>query len=239
MTPGGRTRSIPPSVRRALGNRDRGCRFPGCTATHRLHGHHVRHWANGGDTSLDNLILLCRTHHRLVHEGGFDVQRLDDGAFRFTNPHGLAIRPPRRHSDIFIPTPSSSAERIPRPRHRLRDRDRALARGAHRLRPCADGGDGVVGFRATPDRRRDRRPGTGIRRRSTRAAVSSRDATRAWRLGRLSNQLVAWTPSIPWSSSMRRRVRVEGDVGKQVAACSGTCSAIGRRDAGLSFVISY
>ena len=51
-----------------------------------------------GETSLDNLILLCPTHHRLVHEGGFDVQRLDDGAFRFTNPHGLVIRPPRRQA---------------------------------------------------------------------------------------------------------------------------------------------
>ena len=93
---GRRTRSIPPAVRRALSNRDRGCRFPGCPATQRLHGHHVRHWADGGETSLDNLVLLCPTHHRLVHEGGFDVQRLDDGAFRFTNPYGVAIRPPRR-----------------------------------------------------------------------------------------------------------------------------------------------
>ena len=96
LSVGRRTRSVPPSVRRALASRDRGCRFPGCTATHRLHGHHVRHWANSGETSLDNLILLCPTHHRLVHEGGFDVQRLDDGAFRFTNPNGLAIRPPKR-----------------------------------------------------------------------------------------------------------------------------------------------
>ena len=96
LSVGRRTRSIPSSVRRALLSRDRGCRFPGCPAIHRLHGHHVKHWANGGETSLDNLILLCPTHHRLVHEGGFDVQRLDDGAFRFTNPHGLAIRPPRQ-----------------------------------------------------------------------------------------------------------------------------------------------
>ena len=64
----------------------------------RLHGHHVKHWADGGGTSLDNLILLCPTHHRLVHEGGFDVQRLDDGVLRFTNPHGLTIRPPRRRA---------------------------------------------------------------------------------------------------------------------------------------------
>ena len=90
------TRSIPPSVRRALSSRDRGCRFPGCPATQRLHGHHVRHWAEGGETSLDNLVQLCPTHHRLVHEGGFDVERLDDGAFRFTNSYGVAIRPPRR-----------------------------------------------------------------------------------------------------------------------------------------------
>ena len=95
LSVGRRTRSIPPAVRRALSNRDRGCRFPGCPATERLHGHHVRHWAEGGETSLDNLVLLCPTHHRLVHEGGFDVQRLDDGAFRFTNPYGVAIRPPR------------------------------------------------------------------------------------------------------------------------------------------------
>ncbi len=96
LSVGRRTRSIPPAVRRALSNRDRGCRFPGCRATQRLHGHHVRHWAEGGETSIDNLVLLCPTHHRLVHEGGFDVKRLDDGAFRFTNPYGVAIRPPRR-----------------------------------------------------------------------------------------------------------------------------------------------
>ena len=98
LSVGRRTRSIPPSVRRALAGRDRGCRFPGCPTTHRLHGHHVKHWANGGETSLDNLILLYPTRHLLVDEGGFDVQRLDDGAFRFTNPHGLAISPPRRQA---------------------------------------------------------------------------------------------------------------------------------------------
>ena len=96
LSVGRRTRSIPPAVRRALLGRDRGCRFPGCTATHRLHGHHVRHWANGGETALHNLILLCPAHHRLVHEGGFDVQRVAGGVFRFTNPDGDPVRPPRR-----------------------------------------------------------------------------------------------------------------------------------------------
>ena len=89
---------------RALASRDRGCRFPGCPATHRLHGHHIRHWAEGGETSLDNLVLLCPTHHRLVHEGGSDVERLDDGAFRFTNRYGVAVRPPCRQE-----TPSPDA----------------------------------------------------------------------------------------------------------------------------------
>ena len=68
----------------------------GRPSTHRLHGHHVKHWVDGREASLDNLALLCPTHHRLVHEGRFDVQRLDDGAFRCTNPYGVAIRPPRR-----------------------------------------------------------------------------------------------------------------------------------------------
>ena len=92
---GRRTRGIPPAVRRALHNRDRGCRFPGCPATHRLHGHHVKHWANGGETALQNLVLLCPTHHRLVHEGGFEVERLDDGAFRFIAHDGAPVGPPK------------------------------------------------------------------------------------------------------------------------------------------------
>ena len=94
LSVGRRTRSIPPALRRALRSRDRGCRFPGCPATHRLHGHHVRHWAEGGETALDNLVLLCPVHHRLVHEGGFDVRRLDDGALRFTDPKVNPVRAP-------------------------------------------------------------------------------------------------------------------------------------------------
>ena len=64
---GARTRTIPPALRRALHQRDRGCRFPGCHV--RVgQGHHVRHWAQGGPTTLSNLALLCRRHHRAVHE---------------------------------------------------------------------------------------------------------------------------------------------------------------------------
>ncbi len=69
---GRKTRTIPPALRRALESRDRGCRFPGCGLRF-TDAHHVRHWADGGETKLDNLVLLCRFHHRLVHEDGYTV----------------------------------------------------------------------------------------------------------------------------------------------------------------------
>ena len=72
---GRRSRTIPPPMRRALQARDGGCRFPGCTRHRFCDGHHIRHWRDGGETSLDNLVLLCRHHHRLVHEGGFDCRK--------------------------------------------------------------------------------------------------------------------------------------------------------------------
>jgi hypothetical protein len=85
---GRKTRSIPPAIRRALNARDRGCRFPGCTHSRYVDGHHIRHWANGGETKLSNLLTLCRFHHRQVHEGRVAVQVLDDGAVRFVKPGG-------------------------------------------------------------------------------------------------------------------------------------------------------
>jgi hypothetical protein len=78
-------------MQRALRSRDQGCRFPGCNHERFVDAHHIRHWANGGETSLDNLVLLCRHHHRLVHEGGFGVKRSADGVLRFTRPDGHAI----------------------------------------------------------------------------------------------------------------------------------------------------
>jgi hypothetical protein len=78
---GRKTRTIAPALKRVLSARDRGCRFPGCSVTRHLHGHHIEHWADGGRTSLDNLVQLCPHHHRLVHEGGFDVQALHEHAF--------------------------------------------------------------------------------------------------------------------------------------------------------------
>jgi hypothetical protein len=54
-------------------------------------GHHIHHWAEGGETKLSNLVSLCRTHHRAVHEGGITIQRLDDGAWRFVKRSGEAL----------------------------------------------------------------------------------------------------------------------------------------------------
>ena len=94
---GRRTRSIPPAIRRVLLLRDRGCAFSGCTHDRFLHGHHVRHWLHGGETSADNLVLLCTHHHHLVHEGRWSVERDEHGAWLFVAPDGsrveAAVRP--------------------------------------------------------------------------------------------------------------------------------------------------
>jgi hypothetical protein len=90
LSVGRRTRAIPPALRRALDSRDRGCRFPGCTATRFVEGHHVQHWANGGETKLSNLVSVCGFHHRLVHEGGFGLEAIA-GEFCFFTPAGTPI----------------------------------------------------------------------------------------------------------------------------------------------------
>ena len=94
---GRRTRSIPPAIRRALRLRDHGCAFPGCPHTRFLHAHHLRHWLHGGETRLENLLLLCSAHHHLVHEGGWRITVGADGSFLFHPPEGdpLAAVPPR------------------------------------------------------------------------------------------------------------------------------------------------
>ncbi len=84
---GRRTRTIPPALRRALEARDRGCRFPGCGSRF-CDAHHVRHWGQGGETSLANTVLLCRHHHRLVHEGGWRVGWGATGEPVFLDPRG-------------------------------------------------------------------------------------------------------------------------------------------------------
>jgi Domain of unknown function (DUF222)/HNH endonuclease len=91
LSVGRRTRTIPAALRRAIRARDDGCRFPGCTHRRFLHAHHVEHWARGGRTELDNLVQLCSYHHRLVHEGGFQVQRAGRRRLRFCGPDGRVV----------------------------------------------------------------------------------------------------------------------------------------------------
>ena len=82
---GAKTRTIPPALRRALLYRDRSCRFPGCHGRF-CQAHHIRHWAHGGPTTLSNLVLLCRRHHRAVHEEGYRVERMSDGELEISRP---------------------------------------------------------------------------------------------------------------------------------------------------------
>ena len=94
---GRKTRTIPPALRRALESRDRGCRFPGCGLRF-TDAHHVRHWADGGETKLENLVLLCRFHHRLVHEEGYTVHFPRGG--RPNPPGGRPNAPDRRPNSL-------------------------------------------------------------------------------------------------------------------------------------------
>jgi len=95
---GRRRRSVPTALRRALDRRDGHCRFPGCTLRF-CDAHHVRHWAHEGVTALDNLVLLCRHHHRRVHEDGWRVEPGEAGELRLYRPDGRLLprmpdRPP-------------------------------------------------------------------------------------------------------------------------------------------------
>jgi Domain of unknown function (DUF222)/HNH endonuclease len=93
LSVGRRRRTIPAALRRALRSRDEGCRFPGCTHRRFLHAHHIHHWARGGPTTLENLVHLCSYHHRLVHEGGYGVERAGSRSVRFRRPDGRMIPP--------------------------------------------------------------------------------------------------------------------------------------------------
>ena len=86
---GRRRRTVNWRLRKALDVRDGGCRFPGCGLRY-TQAHHVIPWADGGETALDNLLLLCRFHHRLVHEGGWRVE-MEAGAARFIDPDGTVV----------------------------------------------------------------------------------------------------------------------------------------------------
>jgi hypothetical protein len=88
---GRKQRTVSTALRRALYARDRGCTFPGCHRTRYLAGHHLKHWINGGDTSADNMTLLCTHHHRSLHEGGFNIVKDERGGLRFVTDDGRSI----------------------------------------------------------------------------------------------------------------------------------------------------
>jgi hypothetical protein len=106
LSVGRKTRVIPSSLRRALQARDGGCRFPGCENRRFLDAHHIQHWARGGETRIDNLVLLCGRHHRFVHEGGYTVVELADGDVGFLDPWRGPIpnvpRPPPGDADRML-----------------------------------------------------------------------------------------------------------------------------------------
>ncbi|MBK6520075.1 MAG: DUF222 domain-containing protein [Polyangiaceae bacterium] len=94
---GRKSRVVSPALARALRLRDRRCRFPGCDHRAFVDAHHIEHWAHGGQTSIDNLVLVCHAHHVALHEGGFSVERGAEGLV-FRDPDGVVIvatpRPP-------------------------------------------------------------------------------------------------------------------------------------------------
>jgi hypothetical protein len=91
LSVGRKQRTVPAAMKRALWARDRGCSFPGCGHKRYVDAHHIRHWADGGETSIENTMLLCSAHHRLVHEGGYEIRRDHSGGWYFRRPDGRAI----------------------------------------------------------------------------------------------------------------------------------------------------
>jgi hypothetical protein len=100
---GRKQRMVPTKLKRALAARDRRCQFPGCHHTQYLDAHHIKHWCDGGETNVDNLLLLCSHHHTLMHEGGFKLDSAN-GKFYFARPDGRPIEP--------APMPSSAEDGV-------------------------------------------------------------------------------------------------------------------------------
>jgi hypothetical protein len=107
LNAGRKNRVVSPPMKRALVGRDKCCRFPGCSHDKWLDAHHVVHWADGGETSMQNTVLLCSAHHRLLHEGGFTIQQNFAGDWYFRNGNGKALpsHPAPTHS-VCPPPPS-------------------------------------------------------------------------------------------------------------------------------------
>ena len=108
---GRKRRTTPPAIKRALWARDGGCAFPGCMHRRFVDAHHARHWSLGGETSLENTMLLCSAHHRLVHEGGYTVRKDEQQRWYFRRPDGRAIPAHGYHpTDMIDDDANPSAE---------------------------------------------------------------------------------------------------------------------------------
>jgi hypothetical protein len=149
----------------ALLVRDRCCRFPGCTRVAMLDAHHIKPWREGGETKLSNLVRLCRTHHRLVHEGEWTVRRGSEGDIEFLDPRGKSVDRSGRLPEVEAAQAHATL------------RTECLARGLdpepEQLAALGAGeaiGDygyatsvlaGCCGFEPDPDHRDDENPGAG------------------------------------------------------------------------------
>ncbi len=112
VTATSRTRLATPTQRRALLVRDRCCQYPGCGRTRHLRAHHVAHREHGGPTRLDNLMLLCSTHHRLIHGPGWQVEGRPR-RWRFIRPDGRLVQPVPRPRPGPPPAPSAQSRPTP------------------------------------------------------------------------------------------------------------------------------
>jgi hypothetical protein len=116
---GRKTRTVPTAIKRALVARDKSCAFPGCQHTRFVDAHHIQHWSAGGETSLDNLMLLCSQHHKLVHEGGFAIQRDYQNHWFFKRPDGRAVPACGYHTRDIIDDDAEEISRRAGPRSEL------------------------------------------------------------------------------------------------------------------------
>jgi hypothetical protein len=114
LSVGRKRRTIAGALKRALYKRDATCTYPGCTHRIFLEGHYIRHWADGGETSLMNTALLCSSHHRYVHEYRYTIELGPDQRPRFRDPHGrLVAAVPSRPAMTDLGWPWIRAENEP------------------------------------------------------------------------------------------------------------------------------
>jgi len=101
--------------------RDKSCSFPGCHHKRFVDAHHIQHWSTGGETSLNNLMLLCSRHHTLVHEGGFTLQRDYQHQWFFKRPDGRAVPTCGYHARDIMDDDVEEVSRRAGPRFELLD----------------------------------------------------------------------------------------------------------------------